>query len=552
MNIDERFKLELRDSLVGKSVTPVRHKIEIEGYNKQDNPEMSWEKDIIAEDDQYVFDLDILIGSTIENTVVLLDGKIVDVLDIISIEGGILTLSETLTVTSGDTLRLYRINELSTNWFADTKTARDNFASIVNDFLSKKKLEVEFPFYSEFINTNDGIIKSVDWLIDDKFNNLQYSYLSKTRNFDMIDMYNNGVDSFKIELDDGDEYFFEYEDTLRLVRKDNASIRIEYPDNQNNTVLANYYQNCYAVQTYELINMLYQYADKDFIRHMFFDMVDYMFTEKTYKDWIFKTSYIDLTMFNTPLRQYAIYQNDNYDDIIDYVNETKPYHTKIRKTDRIHTTSETFATTIEDNNTINIGISFGEHSRYNDVIKDGLGDNFVLEGGVYPDDNTDIMDQNGILRRSTNTKGVTDSGFDTGEFDARFLESMIMRIRDFSTGKLTDVFAYDIFGKGHLLRVSKIADVHSYDSETKKLRVVQKSYFKEAKSKTKWMVAIENTNGEIEFVMYDKKEVVEDGADLTLVERGLLSDERINIQPGDKVYTFSVQEDITAGLLNIY
>ena len=551
MNIDDRFKLELRDSLVGKTVTPIRHSIEIEGYNKQDNPEMIWEKDIIAEDDQYVFDLDILRGATIENTVVILDGKIVDVIDIVGIEDGILTLSDVLTVTSGDTLRLYRIDDLTTNWFADMKTARNNFASIVNDFLSEKRLEVEFPFYRDFINNNDGIIKSIDWMIDDKFDYLQYSYLSKTRNFDMIDMFNNGVDSFKIELDEGDEYFFNYEDTLRLVRKDGASIRIEYPDNENTTVIARYYQNCYAVQTYELINMLYQYADIAFLRNMFFDMIDYMFTEKTYKDWIFKTSYIDLTMYNTPLRQYAIYQNDNYDDIIDYVNETKPYHTKIRKTDRIHTTSERFATTIEDNNTININMAFGKYSRYKDVIKDGTGDKFIIEGGLYPKDNIDIMDQNGILKRSINTTSES-GGFDTGEFDAHFLESMIMRIRDFSTGKLTDVFAYDIFGKGHLLKVSKIADVHSYDSETKKLRVVQKSYFKEAKANTKWMIAIENINGEIEFVIYDKKEVVEDGADLTLVERGLLSGESINIQPGDKVYAFGVPEVVTSGLLNIY
>ena len=46
-----------------------------------------------------------------------------------------------------------------------------------------------------------------------------------------------------------------------------------------------------------------------------------MFTEKTHPDWIFKTSFIDLKLFNRNLRQYAIYQRDSYDDVIEYITE---------------------------------------------------------------------------------------------------------------------------------------------------------------------------------------------------------------------------------------
>ena len=89
-----------------------------------------------------------------------------------------------------------------------------------------------------------------------------------------------------------------------------------------------------------------------------------MYTERTHPEWIFKTSYIDLTMFNKPLRQYAIYQRDTYQDTIDYVIETKPYHTKIRKTERIYPTEETADLTVDAQHGMEITKFFGEHSRF--------------------------------------------------------------------------------------------------------------------------------------------------------------------------------------------
>jgi hypothetical protein len=110
--------------------------------------------------------------------------------------------------------------------------------------------------------------------------------------------------------------------------------------------------------------MLYRYADIDEIKTMFFDMIEYMYTERTHPDWIYKTSYIDLIMYNKPLRQYAIYQRDSYQDTIDYVTETKPYHAKIRKTERIYPKEETLSTDVEALHHMHIIKYFGNHSRF--------------------------------------------------------------------------------------------------------------------------------------------------------------------------------------------
>ena len=66
------------------------------------------------------------------------------------------------------------------------------------------------------------------------------------------------------------------------------------------------------------------YTEDKEINRIFFDMINYMYTEKDTSDWVFKTSYIDVNLFNRNLRKYAIYQRDSYDDVIEYITEAKP------------------------------------------------------------------------------------------------------------------------------------------------------------------------------------------------------------------------------------
>jgi hypothetical protein len=64
---------------------------------------------------------------------------------------------------------------------------------------------------------------------------------------------------------------------------------------------------------------------------LFFVLVRYIFREQKYVDWIFKTSLIDVIHNFRKLDQKSVYQKDNQDFLLGYINETKPYHTKIRE-----------------------------------------------------------------------------------------------------------------------------------------------------------------------------------------------------------------------------
>ena len=64
---------------------------------------------------------------------------------------------------------------------------------------------------------------------------------------------------------------------------------------------------------------------------LFFTSVRYALSEQTYVDWIFKTSFVNAQHNVGGLHQPVTYNNDNLSDFEAYVDEVKPYRTKIRE-----------------------------------------------------------------------------------------------------------------------------------------------------------------------------------------------------------------------------
>ncbi len=121
-----------------------------------------------------------------------------------------------------------------------------------------------------------------------------------------------------------------------------------------------YYNNAVGIQIHELMNLIEDYPDVSFINDIFFTMIKYLWTEKTYPSWLFKTSYIDLNLYNRDLKQYAVYQRDSEEDVLEYVREAKPYHVKIREIKRMHSTAESFNTTVTiDERNADTALNFG-------------------------------------------------------------------------------------------------------------------------------------------------------------------------------------------------
>lgn len=67
------------------------------------------------------------------------------------------------------------------------------------------------------------------------------------------------------------------------------------------------------------------------LNQLFFAMVNYVFNEQGYVDWIFKTSFILVSGSAEPLTSSQLYKPNTVDNLLDYINEVKPYRTKIRE-----------------------------------------------------------------------------------------------------------------------------------------------------------------------------------------------------------------------------
>lgn len=96
-----------------------------------------------------------------------------------------------------------------------------------------------------------------------------------------------------------------------------------------------YFDNSAATELRNILNALKHNILIDDLRqeflNLFFTSVRYAFTEQTYIDWAFKTSFVTARHNVGNLHQLVTYKNDNLSDYESYITEVKPYRTKVRE-----------------------------------------------------------------------------------------------------------------------------------------------------------------------------------------------------------------------------
>lgn len=315
-----------------------------------------------------ISNIDFLNYCDLTNSVVTINSKLVPT-SYFDYSGDTLTIDYSYAAIVGDVVRVYQLSSDFNNWFKDISEARRNFSYIVNEYMKRKMISGFAYNWNEYVsNYENSIVKLDYWALNSKYDSISYyEYLSKTKSFDMNSLYESGIQSFKVATD-VDEYYFPVDGKLRMVHRADSSLRISYDWVITPFLNPEYHTNAVSVQTIEFMNMMKAYADSSFMKKLLLEMVKYMLTEKTYPDFVFKTSYFDLMMKNNGLKQSAIYLRDYYDDMIDYVNDTKPYHAKIRNVINRFSTKEDMNNTITENNEMTIRLKFGNVEQYTFIV----------------------------------------------------------------------------------------------------------------------------------------------------------------------------------------
>ena len=67
------------------------------------------------------------------------------------------------------------------------------------------------------------------------------------------------------------------------------------------------------------------------INEIFFAMLNFVHVQQDGVDWAFKTSFMNIIGYDIPLQQTPVLLSDQTDSLLNYINEVKPYHVKIRE-----------------------------------------------------------------------------------------------------------------------------------------------------------------------------------------------------------------------------
>lgn len=137
----------------------------------------------------------------------------------------------------------------------------------------------------------------------------------KLQPYDTIKIKNTGDGNFKI-------YQVSATGELEIIGLQNATIRV------HDTL----WKNQPAAEVRNILGSAISiFSGTDVFNEMFFGLIRYALSEQKYVDWIFKTSFITILHKIRKLEQFATYQRDNQNFVREFIEEVKPYRTKIRE-----------------------------------------------------------------------------------------------------------------------------------------------------------------------------------------------------------------------------
>lgn len=208
----------------------------------------------------------------------------------------------------------------------------------------------------------------IDWYKEgyDQFTKIQHVVentndllLNRYEIGEILKVSNAGTGGWLIAVKTGDVSEFDYTQNYDIVGRQNGTIQFKdnlYTyDKSIHVATAVQPDPYYSHVSTELRTILYALRDKILINELkseylktFFSSIRYIMKEQPLVDWIFKTSYIKATHVVGNLKQKVNYNSDNLQNFEDYINEVKPYRTKVREYISAYTNLDNSGTMVTD------------------------------------------------------------------------------------------------------------------------------------------------------------------------------------------------------------
>ena len=226
--------------------------------------------------------------------------------------------------------------------FKDVKEARQVLHYTLNEILADLQLDTNYPNWDSTLPASRTYIETVNWFgiqYTDATNNAKVRYdntfkpIYKVNSVAELDTLKNIPDNTIVQVKGPNTLLFSLHKyiasskTFELISIHNDNVKLKttlYTDTTNATLSS------------ELRLLLTALKDNVFVgtnlwNKLFFALMKYAYAEQKQLDWAFKTSYIYIEKEEEDLIEINGLKVDNFDKVLQYFDEVKPYTAKIRE-----------------------------------------------------------------------------------------------------------------------------------------------------------------------------------------------------------------------------
>ena len=226
--------------------------------------------------------------------------------------------------------------------FKNVKNARRVLFYTLNEILAETKLQTNYPNWDADLPNVKTYIETTNWFAVQRINNSDNSKIRYDNTFKPIfsvgsvqelDSLNNLPDDtiVQVQAKESDRYqLWEYtgsSNSFDLIAIENDTIRLKdtvYTDDTNATL---------SLELRKLLVALRDtvFAGTNLWNKLFFALLRYSYIEQEQLDWAFKSTYIYIEKDEEDLIEVNGFKIDNFDKVLQYFDEVKPYTAKVRQ-----------------------------------------------------------------------------------------------------------------------------------------------------------------------------------------------------------------------------
>jgi hypothetical protein len=213
--------------------------------------------------------------------------------------------------------------------FKNRNAALRIFVQVVNELMADIRLRDEDPFWNSGMTTNN-LWEWVDWYAEgyNEDNVIPTKQVANVGSLTTITDILPG-EIVKVQSTQPSFYTYNFEDEQwAMVAK--RDVRLQLKD----IIYTNERNLPESLELRELIDTLKNriFVQERFVfrNKLFFAMLNYVFQEQEDLDWAFKTTYIVVEQTGKRITTDRVFQIDPFDSVFQFIQESKPYQTKVR------------------------------------------------------------------------------------------------------------------------------------------------------------------------------------------------------------------------------